>query len=240
MLAGIKKKIKRKLLARLLSGNNVRCNICGRNYSSFIAYLGRINAQCPDCGSLERTRLIYRFITELGLVNVSTKLLHVAPEKCLHDVFRRQLGSNYMPVDKFEPGYRYPAGTQNMDITDIPLGDNSIDMVMAIHVLEHIPDDAKAIREIYRVLKPRGVAILQVPYDADRQVTYEDASINTPEARKQHFGQTDHVRIYGVDYIKRFVAPGFTIEYADYAQQISETDKERYVFKQEEIFLLRK
>lgn len=240
MLNAFKKRIKRKLLAKLLNGNNVECTICGSTYSSFFPYLNRANAQCPSCGSLERTRLIYYFIRENKLIKPGTKMLHIAPEQCLYDVFKQQLGSDYLPADKFEEGYSYPADTLNMDITAITLKEGSVDVVMAIHVLEHVQDDAKALREIYRVLRKGGVAILQVPFDADRGVTYEDETISTPADRKMHFGQTDHVRIYGRDYINRFIAPGFSIEYAEFANCLDEQLKERYVFKKEEIFLLRK
>lgn len=240
MWAKLKKKWKRKLLAKLLAGNNVECNVCNHKYASFFPYLNRANAQCPNCSSLERTRLIYRFITELQLLNPGSKMLHIAPEAALFHTFKAMLGDDYIPADKFELGYTYPEGTRDMDITAIELPDNSMDMVMAIHVLEHVPDDAKALHEVYRVLKPGGVAILQVPYEADRKTTYEDAAIVTPEARKQHFGQSDHVRIYGSDYTKRFIQPGFTIEHADYAASIDKAARERYVFKDEEIFLLRK
>jgi SAM-dependent methyltransferase len=240
MWAKLKKKWKRKLLAKLLAGNNVECNVCNRKYAGFFPYLNRANAQCPNCGSLERTRLIYRFITELELLRPGSKMLHIAPEAALFQKFKTLLGDGYLPADKFEEGYTYPNGTLNMDITAIELPDNSMDMVMAIHVLEHVPDDAKALREVYRVLKPGGVAILQVPYEADRKTTYEDAAIVNPAARRQHFGQSDHVRIYGNDYIERFVQPGFIIEHADYAARIDKATRERYVFKDEEIFLLRK
>ncbi len=236
----LKKKLKRVLLAKLLKGNNVECTVCGNTYSSFFPYLNRANAQCPSCGSLERTRLIYNFIKDKTLIPPNTRLLHIAPEQCLYNVFKQQLGNNYIPADKFEVGYSYPPDTHNVDITTLPFEDSCMDVVIAIHVLEHVQDDAKALQEIYRVLKKGGCAILQVPYEHNREHTYEDASITSPEARKQHFGQSDHVRIYGRDYINRFLAPGFSVQYADYVQSIPEQLKERYVFKKEEIFLLRK
>lgn len=235
-----RKQLKIKLLARLLVGNNVSCNICGKSYSSFLPYLDRANALCPNCGSLERVRLLDYFINDLGLIKKNTKLLHVAPERCLFDRYTMQLGSNYMPVDKFEEVYDYPEGTQYMDITDIKLDDGAMDMVICMHVLEHVQEDKKAIAEIYRVLKKGGAAILQVPYDKNRDETYEDSTVTSAEERRKHFGQFDHVRIYGRDYIERFTAPGFTIEHKDYAEGLSEEVKNRYVFKEQTIFLLRK
>lgn len=236
----LKKRMKIKLLTRLLAGNNVECNVCGSTYSSFLPYLDRANALCPHCGSLERVRLLQYFITDLQLINKDTKLLHVAPEECLFKHLKEKLGSNYIPADKFAEVYTYPEGTVDMDITDIDLKDESVDMVICMHVLEHIQDDKKAISELYRVLKKGGVAILQVPFDKNRQHTYEDASITGHEERRKHFGQFDHVRIYGRDYIDRFVAPGFTIEQEDYANRLDDKVKQRHVFKEQTIFLLRK
>ncbi len=238
--ARLRKQFKIKLLARLLAGNNVTCNICGHSYASFLPYLDRANALCPNCGSLERTRLIYHFVQELDLIKDNTRLLHIAPEQCLFDIFKKQLGEHYIPADKFEEVYDYPEGTREMDITDIPLEDESVDGIICIHVLEHIQDDRKAISELYRVLKKGGFAILQVPYDKDRSTTYEDASVTSPEARRQHFGQFDHVRIYGRDFLDRFLAPGFKSEHSDYSAQLPQATKDRYVFKQQEVFLLRK
>lgn len=240
-LARIRKKLKLKLLTRLLSGNNVECNICNRRYASFLPYLNRANAICPNCSSLERTRLIYYFIQEQQLITNNTKLLHIAPEQCLYNIFSKALNDNYIPADKFEEEvYKYPAGTQHIDITDIPYEDNTVDAIICIHVLEHIQDDAKAISELYRVLKKGGWAILQVPYEKNRTKTYEDASIVSQEDRRKHFGQFDHVRIYGTDFIDRFTAPGFTIEHKDFSASIAQSVKDKHAFKYQEIFLLRK
>ncbi len=236
----LRKKLKLKLLARLLAGDNVTCNICNSSYSSFLPYLNRPNALCPECGSLERVRLVYYFTEQLKLITPGTKLLHIAPEKSLYNIFSRKLGSNYIPADKFEDVYTYPKGTVEMDITNIQMEDESVDGIICIHVLEHIQDDQKAIAELYRVLKKGGFAILQVPYEKNRATTYEDANITTQEDRRKHFGQFDHVRIYGTDFIDRFQKPGFSIEHRDFADTIPVGVKERHVFKQQEIFLLRK
>jgi len=236
----LRKKIKLKLLARLLAGDNVTCNICNHSYSSFLPYLNRANALCPHCGSLERVRLVHYFTQQLNLVNSDTKLLHIAPERCLYNIYSKKLGGNYIPADKFEEVYSYPKGTVEMDITNIQMEDGSVDGIICIHVLEHIQDDQKAIAELYRVLKKGGFAILQVPYEKDRTTTYEDPGITTREDRRKHFGQFDHVRIYGTDFIDRFLEPGFTIEHRNFADTIPAEVKERHVFKQQEIFLLRK
>jgi len=235
-----KKRLKIRLQHYLLRGSDVTCTVCGYSYKHFIPYLGRPNAQCPNCGSLERVRLIQKFITDFQLIDKNTRLLHIAPEKALYKIFRKQLGSNYIPADKFEEGYTYPKSTQHVDITALPYADESMDAVICIHVLEHVQDDAKAIAEIYRVIKKGGFAILQVPYDVDRAATYEDASITSPEERRKHFLQSDHVRIYGRDYLERFLQPGFQVELGDYSKNLGIATREKYGLKDEEIFLLRK
>ncbi|RYD59010.1 MAG: class I SAM-dependent methyltransferase [Sphingobacteriales bacterium] len=130
MLNQYRKKIKKKLLARLLHGNTVSCNVCNKSFTNFLTYLGRINAQCPNCGSLERTRLIYRFITDLKLVKPGTKLLHIAPDACLYHKFDKELGDNYYPGDKFEEGYSYPKKTRPMDVTALDFPDETFDGVV--------------------------------------------------------------------------------------------------------------
>jgi SAM-dependent methyltransferase len=236
----LKKQLKLAMQEKLLRGDGVNCHVCNRSYKHFFTYLGRPNAKCPNCGSLERVRLIYKFITDLQLINAQTKLLHIAPEPVLYKIFSKELGANYIPADKFEPGYKYPKGTQHIDITALPFADDSFDGLICIHVLEHVQDDTKALSELYRVLKKGGFAILQVPYEADRAVTYEDASITGPEERRKHFLQADHVRIYGTDYVDRFLKPGFTIEHGDYSKNLSAETREKLGLKDEEIFLLRK
>lgn len=240
MLSKLKKDVKLKLLSRLLYGVNVSCNICDHSFSTFLPYLGRINAMCPNCGSLERMRLIYYFMQQTGILKPGMKVLHIAPEKCLSEKFAEVWGSNYIRGDKFEPGYKYPPGTVSLDVTDIQFPDETFDLVICIHVLEHVQDDAKALSELYRVIKKGGAGIIQVPYEPDRAVTYEDPSITDPAERKKHFLQTDHVRIYGADYIQRFLKPGFKMEHGDFVKTIDPKTAERYVFKENGIFLLRK
>jgi SAM-dependent methyltransferase len=206
-----------------------------------LPYLGRINALCPVCGSLERNRLIYEFMKDINFIeNKDTRLLHVAPEKCFYRVFSKKLNGNYTPADKFEPGYRYPSGTVPMDITNIGFPDESFDRLVCIHVLEHVNDDGKALSELYRVLKKGGIAIINVPFEKEREHTYEDPSITDPLERRKHFGQADHVRIYGKDFIERFVKPGFKIEFADYADKMDNALRKKLVVKDEEVFLLKK
>jgi len=133
------------------------------------------------------------------------KMLHVAPEPCLEKKFKELLGDRYLTADLFNP-----LAMIKMDISDIKYGDRSFDVIYCSHVLEHVPDDKKAMREFLRVLKDNGWAILLVPIFARK--TIEDPAIVTPEERKRVFGQEDHVRLYGPDYIDRLREAGFTVE----------------------------
>ncbi|MBK8554775.1 MAG: methyltransferase domain-containing protein [Lewinellaceae bacterium] len=152
------------------------------------------------------------------MLRENLSLLHVSPEKMLFRKFKTLPGIQYVPADKFDPGYHYPAGTVNMDITDIQYPDAHFDAVICSHVLEHVPDDAKAMKEIHRVLKPGGWAIMLVPIDANLEKTFEDASITDPEARLKAYGQSDHVRQYGMDFGKRLENAGFTVKRDDFVQ----------------------
>ncbi len=239
-LGRIKKKIKLKLLTLLLNGSNVNCNICNKNFLTFLPHLSRINASCPNCGSLERTRLLWYYMTKKELIKSATDLLHIAPEKYLYKIFTKNPKINYYPIDKFTEGYNYPSKTKEMDVTALSFDDNSMNGIICLHVLEHVNEDIKALKELYRVLKQNGWAIIQVPFDKSRNTTYEDFSITSPEGRIKHFGQSDHVRVYGLDFIERFKSAGFKVEDWNFQNTISKKLKEKYVFKDEDIFLLRK
>jgi len=117
----------------------------------------------------------------------------------------------YVAGDRKEPGYTYPSDTLDLDVTAMPFPDDQFDLILCSHVLEHVPDDRQAMRELYRVLKPGGWAILMVPLDRACAVTQEDATVVDPEERKRLYGQFDHVRLYGRDYAERLKSAGFTV-----------------------------
>ncbi|WP_375559421.1 methyltransferase domain-containing protein [Bernardetia sp. OM2101] len=217
------KSVKEFILKKTLKGNYVFCPCCQNNLATFFPYgtIPRSNAYCPICSSLERHRLTWLFLEQENLLQNENskegklKVLHVAPEPAL---FRRLIELDkkniidYTPCDKFEEGYEYPKITKNYDLTELPEKDNSFDVVLCSHVLEHIPDDTKALEEIYRVLKPNGKAILLVPLDQKLEKTYEDWSLTSPEERLKAFGQTDHVRMYGTDFDAKIKNVGFEVE----------------------------
>ncbi len=201
-------------VARLRDGVRYRgserfCPVCERSWRRFKPFGDppRADAQCPRCGSLERHRLLSLFLRQRTDLfdGRPRKMLHVAPEPCLEPVFEAALGSGYFTADLLDPRARL-----RMDVEAIDLPDGTFDIVYCSHVLEHVSDDRKALREFRRVLDRSGWAILLVPIL--RESTYEDPSIDTPAGRRRHFGQEDHVRVYGRDYPDRLREAGFHVD----------------------------
>ena len=158
------------------------------------------------------------------------KILHVAPEICFIKRFEKIHGDNYITAD-----IESPLAKVKMDVHDIPFEDNHFDVVFCNHVLEHVEDDIKVLKEFYRVLKPGGFAILQSPIYGHLKTTYEDKSITDPKEREKHFGQDDHVRIYGRDYGDRLRMGGFHVMEDTFAADMPEEDRKKYGLMKEEI-----
>ncbi|MBN2493226.1 MAG: glycosyltransferase [Deltaproteobacteria bacterium] len=194
----------------------VLCPCCNRRFESFLptgATVQRSNARCPNCGSLERHRLLQLFLKEeTNLYRDKLKMLHVAPEPVFEKIFKRSPKIDYLSADLCADAM------VEMDITCIQMADNTFDVIICNHVLEHIQDDARAMAELYRVLKPGGWAIILVPFRENLERTYEDPSIVSPEDRTRHFGQHDHVRWYGRDYKDRLAGAGFEVKELAYAR----------------------
>ena len=184
------------------AGKGVVCLICNAEFRSFapFGYRKRPNAKCPNCGSLERHRLLYLYLSEktsLFKSDKKQKLLHFAPELMFSERFRKAESITYFPCD-LNPE-KYGSDVVKADITAIPFDDESMDVILCNHVLEHIPDDRKAMSELYRVMKRGGWGIFQVPIDRAREKTYEDPTITSASDRKKAYGRKDHVRWYGRD-----------------------------------------
>lgn len=196
----------RKTISLIHRGDNVKCNCCGSSYSKMRTLKSGATGVCWLCGSYPRTRGM-KIILEKILRNIPkpAKMLHIAPEVQLRDWLRNYSGLTYIAGDKRTEGYTYPDYVTDMDIMSLPFEDNSFDVVMCSHVLEHVFDDIKAMSEFRRVLKPDGIAIIQVPYNSDQKITDEEKESEhlTPQQRKQRFGQFDHVKTYGLDFFDR-------------------------------------
>lgn len=197
------------VLALPYRGKGRFCPVCGQSSRRFKRFgvVPREDAQCAHCGALERHRLLWLFMQQKTNFFDGTpkKMLHVAPEPALESRFEKQLGPNYLSADLFNP-----RAMVKMDIVNINYSDESFDVIYCSHVLEHVHDDIRAMRELFRVLSSDGWAILLVPITSEK--TFEDVSITDPTERLKVFGQEDHVRKYGPDYADRLRNAGFTVQ----------------------------
>jgi predicted SAM-dependent methyltransferase len=186
----------------------------------------RPNALCPICGSIDRERLLYLYLLhKTDIFEKPGKLLHVAPESRLKKLFQTKKSVDYLTADLFSTDVMV-----KMDITAIQFSDDYFDAIICNHVLEHIIDDGKAMSELYRILKPGGWAILQVPLSLTLKSTYEDFSISTTEGREKAFGQFDHVRIYAKDYQDRLAKAGFKVNIFNWASEAGNFGGKRNLF----------
>lgn len=213
------------------SGDKVHCACCGNSFREFAPFGGsrRRNAWCPKCESLERHRLLAMYFeNKTDLYKERLRLLHVAPETIFYNKFIKQSNIDYYPADKFNK--LYPTGTHYIDILDIEMPDESFDAIICNHVFQYIEEDKRAMRELYRVLKKGGWAIMQVPIDKKLKKTFEDPSIVDPVEREKAFGLKDHVRFYGLDYADRLREAGFNVKIDDYTSEFSDGDNFKFGF----------
>ena len=160
---------------------------------------------CPHCNSFERTRHFWLYLEQEKILDSKPTFLHFAPEQGLEKRLRAILGDFYKTTDLEMPGVDL-----RENITSMAIPVNSFDFIYCSNVLEHVEDDAAAMEELHRILVPGGTAVIQVPIRGES--TYEDPSITDPAERVVQFGQSDHVRYYGRDIIKRLSCAGFTVE----------------------------
>ncbi len=228
------------LIGLFYRGNNVTCPIINVSYRKFLPY-GRINprpnALCPDSLSLERHRLLWLYLhRKTDFFDRKYKFLHVAPEVCFISAFKKQHGDGYITGD-----IESPLADVKMDILNTPFPDNTFDAVMCNHVMEHVSDDVQAMREIYRVLKPGGWAVMQVPfYEPVAEKTFEDPTITDASEREKVYGQDDHVRLYGKDYPDRIRRAGFNVLEDDFVKTLSPEEVNRYALPKDEIIFFSK
>ena len=189
-------------------GRGRLCPVCGKSSRRFrqAGIVPREDAQCVHCGALERHRFLWLFFQRKTVLfdGMPKTMLHVAPEPCIESILKKRLGGDYLTADLVNP-----RAMVKMDITDIQYANQSFDVIYCSHVLEHVLDDKQAMREFFRVLKNDGWAILLVPIISEK--TFEDSSIIDPQERLRVFGQEDHVRNYGPDYVERLRDAGFTV-----------------------------
>ena len=209
------------ILRIIFHGKKYTDPIDDSNYSKFLSYgykTVRKNALCPGTLSLERHRLLWLYLDkETDFLNSNLKVLHVAPEQVFYKKFKKLKNWEYFTFD-----LNSPIADIKGDLTSTNFKNESFDLIICNHVLEHIEDDKLALNEIYRILKYNGISILQVPMNVKRKNTFEDSSIKSKNEREKYFGQYDHVREYGLDFKDRVEQAGFEVEMINYSTKISQ------------------
>ena len=217
----------------------VICPCCNSRFPKFLPYghgeTPRPNAECPGCGALERHRMTALYLKRrTDLFRDRLSLLDIAPHPSLLRLFSALDNVDYVSAD-----LQSPLAMVKTDICKMPFPSGCFDAVMCMHVLEHVPDDRQGMAELFRVMKPAGWAIIQVPIESHRAGTFEDPSVTRPEDRERVFHQHDHVRIYGRDYKDRLAAAGFAIDIVSYPAELTaelivkyglKTNADRYVW----------
>lgn len=224
----------RPILAFFLKGNKFTDPIDGKSFKTFLPYgygNQRNNVLSPSTLSLERHRLLWLYLkNETNFFSEKLKVLHFAPEQAFYKRFRKMKNLEYVTTD-----LNSPLADVKADICNLPFKDHEFNIILCNHVLEHIPDDTQAMQELFRVLKPNGMAILQIPQDLNKEKTFEDDSITDKKERAKIFGQYDHVRIYGRDYFDKLRRIGFKVDEVDYTSKLSNEDITKYCLAKGEI-----
>ena len=214
-------------MAFFLRGKKFTDPIDGKSYRKFLPYgyeNVRENVLAPGTLSLEPHRLFWLYLkNETNFFTAPLKVLHFAPEQAFLKRFRKLKNLTYTTTD-----LNSPIADVKADICDLPFSDNSFDVIICNHVLEHIPDDTKAMQELFRVMAPGGMGIFQVPYDRNITITFEDNTITDPKERAKIFGQYDHVRVYGMDFFEKLASVGFEVNAVDYTKTLSAATIEEY------------
>lgn len=226
--------------ALLFAGRRYTCPCCGWRLRAFTAggtsLRRRHLSYCPRCNSKARHRRIWLFLQErTNLFDGELRLFEVSPKFSFARRFVRMRGLDYLGADLVAR----PHVGLRMDLTSTPIRSETFDALICVHVLEEIADDASAISELYRILRPGGWALVSVPTDMERP-TYEDPTITDPKERKRVFGEKAHVRIYGYDLVDRLEAAGFEVE-VDLAKDLDRSVRDRYGLRDDEnIFFCRR
>ncbi|MDR1846856.1 MAG: class I SAM-dependent methyltransferase [Bacteroidales bacterium] len=224
------------LIKPLYLGNKVMCPVCGKHYRKFLPYgyvSSRENALCPNCLSLERHRLLWLYFNEMtDFLTHPYSFLHIAPELCFVSQLRKT-ALNYQTAD-----LESPWADLHFNIENIPIANESYDIVMANHILEHVDNLSLALKEIHRILRPGGRAVLLVPLNKDLNETFEDKNITDPLEREKAFGQRDHLRMFGNDYPQILERAGFDIlPCIKYIDKFSKEERHHYGLCDDGIFI---
>ena len=227
----------------LYLGKGKQCPLCGCQRRKFLPYgyvTSRENAVCPNCLSLERHRLLWLWLvreSDIGRGAMALpKMLHIAPEVALMRKFKKMYASTpdrYVTAD-----LESPLADMHFDVQQIPLEAESFDAVICNHIMEHVEDDGKALRELYRIMRRGGWGVILSPVELEREKTFEDDTITDPAERTRIFGQYDHRRIYGRDYAARLREAGFEVYDIDYKNELSKAEQELYALPADHLYIV--
>lgn len=222
----------------LFAGDAHFCPVCDSRVRAFLPLHRAYNRTCPVCRSLQRHRFVWPLLDQLtGRPESGLRLLHVAPESGLRARLQARVGRGYTGTDLHAVCGGSPVDAR-ADLTALPFACAAFDAVYCSHVLEHVPDDRAAMRELARVLRPGGWALIVVPVTAP--ATVEDASLADPVEQERRFGQLDHVRRYGPDALDRLAAAGFACTTLRAADVLVPGDVQRFGLNgSEEAYLCR-
>ena len=227
----------------LYLGKGKQCPLCGCQRRRFLPYgyvTSRENALCPNCLSLERHRLLWLWLlreSDIGRGAMALpKILHIAPEVALMRKFRKMYASTpdrYVTAD-----LESPLADMHFDVQQIPLEAESFDAIICNHIMEHVEDDHKALRELYRIMRRGGWGVILSPVELEREKTFEDDTITDRAERTRIFGQYDHRRIYGRDYAERLREAGFEVYDIDYKNELSKAEQELYALPADHLYIV--
>ena len=217
-----------KMTSFFYRGNTLYCNCCNRSFRKFKpkgnTLVQRANAECPYCGSLERIRnLLFYLENETDLLTGNYRLLHFAPEWSLLPVFKKNKKLVHITAD-INPN----VAEYQIDITNIPFPDNSFDYIICSHVLGHVPDEKKAIEELFRVLKTGGTALIATLIDLKNPHTFETSEADTPQKRLHYYSEPDLLRLHGTDFGDRLAQGGFNVETINYPLVLGKEMQQKY------------
>ena len=233
------------VVGMLYVGKGKECPLCGCQRRKFIPYgyvKPRENALCPNCLSLERHRLLWLWLlreSDIGRGAMALpRLLHRAPEVALMRKFRKMYArekERYVTAD-----LESPLADMHFDVQEIPIEDGAFDCVICNHIMEHVEDDRKALKEIFRILRRGGWGVILSPVELEREKTFEDDTITDREERTRIFGQYDHRRIYGRDYTERLQEAGFEVYDIPYKEAFTAAEQRRYALCDDHLYIVRK